>query len=403
MLIRAIAADELDAFLNTLSQAFGVPVLDEDEARHDKQRLEPDRCVVAIDDGQIVAVASAFSWRMVVPGGHAVPTAGVTAVGTLPSHRRRGLLRGLMSWLVDQAEEREEPLVALFASQAAIYGRLGFGRASVGVGLDITVDRAAFHTLERAGRVRLRTHDETLPLLGDIYRRALGERPGTVELTDTDLAWLFQEPADKDKRRFYAVHEDPRGVPDGVVVYRVKERWRRGLPQGEATVLHLLGTSPGAVADLWRFVIDLDLVTRVKTWDRPLDEPLQWLVQEPRSIRATLFDGLLARPVRTAQALASRGYAADGRLRLAVADAFRPANAGTFEVAVEGGRGTCARTDAEPDLGCSVKEIGALFLGGATWRELAGAGLVHEHTAGAINRADAMCRTPVPPYASWVF
>lgn len=165
----------------------------------------------------------------------------------------------------------------------------------------------------------------------------------------------------------------------------------------------MLGTSPGALADLWRFVIDLDLVTRVKTWDRPLDEPLQWLVEEPRAIRATLFDGLLARPVRTEQALAARGYAADGRFRLAVADAFRPANAGTFELAVEGGTGTCVRMDDEPDLGCSVKEIGALFLGGATWRELAGAGLVHEHIAGAIDRADAICRTPVPPYASWVF
>src|SRR5215210_9481950 len=96
MEFRTIASDEVDAFLTSLAAAFADARPDADEVRNDKQVIEPDRSFAAFDDGRIVGCASTISQRMVVPGGALVPTAGITMVGVLPTHRRRGILRELM-------------------------------------------------------------------------------------------------------------------------------------------------------------------------------------------------------------------------------------------------------------------------------------------------------------------
>ena len=68
---------------------------------------------------------------MVVPGGERVPTAAVTMVGVQPTHRRRGINTAMMAAILDQAEDRGEPVAALFASEGAIYGRFGYGLAAM--------------------------------------------------------------------------------------------------------------------------------------------------------------------------------------------------------------------------------------------------------------------------------
>src|SRR5690349_23845839 len=83
----------------------------------------------AFEDGQIVGGAGAFPFELSVPGG-SLPCAGVTAVGTQPTHRRRGALRSLMDTQLRDVHERGEPIAALWASEETIYGRFGYGIAS---------------------------------------------------------------------------------------------------------------------------------------------------------------------------------------------------------------------------------------------------------------------------------
>src|SRR5258708_24273894 len=66
---------------------------------------------------------------MTVPGA-ALAVAGVTAVSVRPSHRRRGILSSLMNRQLADIRDRGETVAALFASEAAIYGRYGYGIAS---------------------------------------------------------------------------------------------------------------------------------------------------------------------------------------------------------------------------------------------------------------------------------
>ena len=85
-----------------------------------------------------------FPFETGIPGG-LIRAAGITLVGVLPTHRRRGILRRLMRAQIDDIHERGEPMAYLWASEDALYGRFGYGIASFSGNVEIPRDRAAFH------------------------------------------------------------------------------------------------------------------------------------------------------------------------------------------------------------------------------------------------------------------
>jgi predicted acetyltransferase len=168
------------------------------------------------------------------------------------------------------------------------------------------------------------------------------------------------------------------------------------------TVRDLQAATPQAYADLWRYVLDVDLIERVDAWNRPTDESLLHLLQEPRRLGATLVDNLWVRLVDLAGALGARRYAADGRLVLEVADAFGPWNEGRYALEASAGEATVtAGTDAPADIACTVNEVAATYLGGITFRQLHRAGRIQERTDGALLRADAMFGWDPAPWSPY--
>ncbi|MEP6757741.1 MAG: GNAT family N-acetyltransferase [Actinomycetota bacterium] len=401
---RAITAEEIDPFFASLATAFADAHPDPDELRSDRMVLEPDRTFAAFDEGRIVGCAGVFTQQMVVPGGALVPTAGVTLVGVLPTHRRRGILRELMMRMFDQALERGEVVTTLFASEAAIYGRFGFGAAAHHLSFDLALDRVRWAPdTGPTGRVVLHSREEAMPAMRDIYSRAFLARPGALEADATWMEVAFWESSKDDERLFYAVHEDDAGTPDAFAMYRTKHEWPRGLPSVEMTVRRHVAVSPEASASLWRFLFDVDLVSRVKAETRAVDDPLLLQLAEPRSLRPELDDGLLLRPLSVVGALEARGYAADGRVVLAVTDASMPANDGIYELVVTDRAATCRLVQSEPDIVCSVHALGSTYLGGFTWSALARAGRIEVRTPEVLDTIDAMFRSDVAPWPMYYF
>ncbi len=397
---RTIDPCELTSFVHAIANAFGDPVPGEDDLAHDLGTLEPDRCFVAVDGGQIVGCTGVYSLRTIVPGGAVVPTAGVTTVGVLPTHRRRGVMTELMTRAFTRAAERGEPLSTLFAAEGAIYAKLGYAPATWGWIFDVDASRSAFHAYEPHGRSRLLPHTDVVSPFTDVYRRAMVNRPGARVMTEDDIRWYVFEREPEKPKHFYVVHESDDGTPDAVAVYRTKHRWPGSMPHVELKARHIFATTPQAWADIWRYLLDVDLVSHVTTLnERAPDDPLHWLLQEPRASRAKVQDGMYARPLDLTAALMTRGYARDGRTVIAVHDGFLPANDGTYEISVQDGQAAVVRTSVAPEIECDVRAIGATYLGGGTWHELARAGLVREHRDGALRTADAMFVTDLAPWA----
>ena len=100
--------EELGPAVGAIGHYFGWVPTTEDVERFSKM-LAPERMHATFDGKAIVGGAGAFTFEMTVPGGAPVPCAGVTVVGVLPSHRRRGLLTRMMRAQLDDVRERGEP------------------------------------------------------------------------------------------------------------------------------------------------------------------------------------------------------------------------------------------------------------------------------------------------------
>jgi predicted acetyltransferase len=406
--LRSPGPDELKAFFEPLLLAFAEE-WSQGEFDAEQPILEPERLVNAFDGDRRVGTAGAFSMRLTVPGGE-VAASGITAVGVSPDQRRRGVMRRMLMWLLDDARSREEPVAVLWASEAAIYQRFGFGSATISSGFEADRARLAFRDPRPPRddvRIRLVDADEGVDLATPIYEAVRASVPGTLDRPEAK--WRNMLMADPEWSRhgngpkFRAVLEVD-GEPRGYVIYRVKSDWTPRGPAGSLMVAELFALDPDAEQRLWQWVLSMDLVTTVKVWRGPMPHPLQSWLQEPRRLGLTVNDGLWLRFVDVATALAARTYAGEGTLVLEVKDTLIEANAGRWLLSVgAGGTATVTRTSADPDLVLDVAALASAYLG--TWRfsDLAATGRVRALTAGAIQMADVLFLPPVAPHSNTMF
>jgi predicted acetyltransferase len=405
--IRPITADEFVAFTLAAETPFSHRP---DEAEIEAWRAECvlDRTLAAFEDGRIVATDADLPFELTLPGGATLPVAGVTAVGVLPTHRRRGLLRELMRRELATVRERGEAAAVLLCSESVIYGRYGYGLATSEHQLELDSRHAAFlRPPEGAGRVRLIEHERALETLPAVYDRARREQPGAVSRSAAHWRAMLRYPApprDGAGPRFYVVYEAADGRVDGAAHYRVRQQWAEGNAGGTLVLGDLIAATEEAYAALWQFCLGVDLVRTVQAFNRPVDEPLRWMLADPRRLQTrALVDDLWVRLLDVPAALAARRYAAEGRLVLEVADPFRPEDAGRY--ALEGGPegAECRPTTAEPDLALAADALGAAYLGGVRFATLARAGRVEERAAGALARADALFASERAPWCGTPF
>jgi predicted acetyltransferase len=401
--VRTIEPSELRDSFVAVETAFGGH-LEEDFLAFHRPFVEIDRTLGAFDGAAIVGSAGASSFVMTVPGGE-VRAAGVTGVGVVPSHRRRGVNTALMRAQLDDVHDRGEPVAVLYASQGGIYGRYGYGVASFNASIDVEAARSAFGPwYAPSGRVRLVEGDEATRALRAVYDEVRRGRPGMMELDERAFAYRLDDRLrehDKPTPGFLAAHETA-GRIDAYAQYRVRHDWDVA-PKNELMLDDLIAITPQAYADMWRFVLDVDLIQHVTAWNRPADDPVVHLVLEPRPLRFRLKDALWLRLVDVEDALGSRAYGAESTIVLDVRDAFCPWNEGRYELTTAAAGATCRRTDSEPDIVLGVGELGAAFLGGTRVSALHAAGRVEERTPGAVERADAAFAWRPAPWCSFMF
>ncbi|MCC5947561.1 MAG: GNAT family N-acetyltransferase [Nitriliruptoraceae bacterium] len=394
--LSGIDADELGTWLATFGDVFGTPT-SEDRAERSRAVLEQDRIVAARDPaGTIVGTSAIYSFRMTLPGRVDVPCAGVTLVAVRADHRRRGVLRRMMHQLLDQAEERGEPVAALWASETPIYGRFGFGPAAPTIDVEVRRDQAVLRLDGPVDEIRLvdaAVAREHFPPLHDAHRLA---RPGAM--TYHDAWWAHRVLAERPE---LATESGPlrlAWLPDrGYATYRVKVDWSDLGPSGRVQVGELVGLDPAATAALWRFVMDSDLTTTTIATRRPVDDPLLELLVDRGRAKVTESEALQLRLVDVPAALMARRYLADGVHVLELHDPFRPRNAGRWAVVVQDGQAQVERTELPADLELDVTALATVALGGVRSTQLHAAGRI----SGDPRAAVALDRTMATDVAPW--
>jgi predicted acetyltransferase len=341
--------------------------------------------------------------ELTVPG-RVLPAAHVTAVAVASTHRRRGLLtRIITAQLAAVREKGVEPIAVLWASEGAIYGRFGYGLACWQVHYEIPIRETTLVAQpSTTGRLRQAVPRDVIDELAQVYERARKERPGRSSRDERWWKFLTADPKpwrrDMSAQRV-ALYGAGDSV-DGYAIWRVKGGWSHSGPEGVVEVSEVVAATSDAYAELWRFLLSIDLTRTVKFSFAALDEPLPHLVSNPNALETHVSPGLWIRIVDVPGALTARRYAVPVDVVLDVTDALLPGNAGRWRLVADASSARCERAEDEPDLVLDVRSLGAAYLGGVTLHSLAAAGHVVEHTPGSLAAASAAFGWHLAP-ASW--
>ena len=406
--LRPIADHEYDRW-NAVPSAGFSETLDPGHISNWRAKLELDRSLVAIEDGDFVGTTAVNSFQMHVPGGAMVPTAGVTAVSVLPTHRRRGVLTAMMRRQLDDIRGAGEPLAALWASESLIYPRFGYGLAISGEEWTIDRVRAEFArppSDEAGGRVRMAPRDDVAARFPAIFARTTEAHHGMLRPGDP---WWFSTWAEgpwsdalSREEPFHAIYERD-GVDEGFISYRVSDV--AGPPSvRELGIKRLLAATPEAHEALWRFAFGIDLVDRIRARNQGTGDALPWMLRDQRRLERRVYDMIWLRLVDVPAALEARTYAIPARLVIEVADPFCDWNEGTYVLESDAsGDATCTRADEPPHLSLAASDLAAIYLGGTSPTTLARAGRIAEHLPRAVAKAEAMFRTDADPWCALDF
>jgi predicted acetyltransferase len=401
--VHPLEADELRAAHTLFAAAIHRPPADDAGWAASSRLYTPGRTFGVRAAGALVATATSFPSDLAVPGGAVLPMAAVTRVGVRADHTRRGLLTAMMRAQLDDAAARGEPVATLRASEARIYGRFGYGVATRGRSVRVRADATLFRAeAPRGGTVRLLERGEIVPVLREVHARIALRRAGGI--TRTEGWWAVGTGRRVEVEREHvlaAVHTGPQG-DDGFAIAYLGDA--AGVMERSLDVVDLHGDI-AATSALWRFLLGVDLVGSVQAHLRPLDEPLELLLADPRACAVTgNEDETWLRLVDVPVALAARAYGAAEPVLLAVHDGLLDANSGVYRIA----DGSAERVGplggpVRPELECTVAALAMAYLGDRRPSELVASGWWSAPEPGAVPRADAAFATAGTPWCGTYF
>ena len=388
--MRTVTPDEFVQWVRLEARAYGNRLNIDPEVL--RPRFDLDRSIAVFDQGDIVGGAHSHRVEMSIPGTSAI-IAGVANIAVQPTHRRRGVMTTMMHHQIKDIYERGEPLAALFASESIIYGRFGYGIGSFHEQWIIERQYNGYaRPYESPGRIVFVDPVDITKDFPEVFRRSTMDRPGVFQKPLHQWERDSQAPEHRQGGPgglFYAAYEDG-GRVDGYVTYRTT--------RPTLVVNELMAATKEANTALWRFCFDTDLITCTEALKRPVDDPLPWMLADPRRLQRSTRDGMWLRLIDVAASLKLRRYMQADRLVLEVRDDLCPWNEGRFELEGSPEGATCLASSSSPDLVLAVSDLASAYLGAVSFSTLSQAGLVDERTPGALLRADRMFAVR---YAPW--
>jgi predicted acetyltransferase len=400
---RPITMDEYDRFDLVVARGFSArpssnPVIKDFSIR----AFEPERSIAAFDGEKIVGTSAALTLDISVPGNRSLPLGGIEKVTVAATHRRRGILTGMMRRQLDAHHERGIPLSALWPSESVIYGRFGYGISVSHEHREIDLRHTAFaHSPTLRGQMHFISKDDAKKVFTPIHETACREYPGMIGRNDVGWEAAITDPdgmqasAPEQFFAYYAVE----GVPTGYVMYRIHHNSVAGHDSNKVEVKELVANDDEATAALWRFCFDIDLASTLSaSHGVSTDDGLSWMLSDPRRLRRSTYDGLWLRLIDVPTALATRTYSEEGSLAIQVEDSFCDWNTGVWRIDGGPDGATCTATNDTPDISMSAADLAGIYMGGTKPSEIARSGRVVENVFGALGRADWMFATARKPW-----
>ena len=392
---RSVSKEEMEEYNNVVKYVFADGST---EPNPDEEDLKPEWTTAALQRGKIVATSGGYPFKMRF-NGKPLLVDGLTAVGTLPGFRRRGLVREMVTRRLHAVHEDEAQFASiLWASMGAIYQRFGYGLGNQQIGCKFDPRFANFQfDQEVDGYVRIVNKEEGEPLIKKLYRQFIDDR--TLDLHRDETMWKFHF-GTKKRRTYCAVYFNANDEPEGYVAYNTTT-YRRPADEGpdqRLNVRELIYLNISAYRALWNFIREHDLVGEVNM-DIPLDEPAMQMLLEPRILKLNILDGIWLRIVDAADALMQRHYSGPGQVVLEIQnDPECPWNERRFALDTDGETTEVAETNKSPQFTISPNGLASLMSGSASLSELSRLGRADIADTKQSRYIDFMFSTKYRPY-----
>ena len=362
---------------------------------------QPDWTTCGFIDGEMVATMGTFPFTVRL-NGSPVKMGGVTAVGTLPQHRRKGLLRKIMQQGFTEMKERQQSIAILWASMGAIYQRFGYGLMSSQVSYTFDPRFVGFEGGPApTGSVTLTPKDDGWPIIKQLYIQYA--QPRNLHIHRATALWEASvlRPRKKGEPVFIGIYRNGDGQPSGHIVYRTFEGEHQGYgPRQTLEVTDFVALDMDAYRGIWEYIRRHDLVGRVEMRNVVgEDDPAANLLSEPRNLDRRTSDGIWGRVIDIEAAIPQRPYGDRGELVFSIPeDHMCPWNEGSWLLETDGKTTSVRRTDRTPDLSMPINTLACLLAGHRTATYYHRAGRLEGATDKALLTADRIFRTEYAPH-----
>ena len=402
--IRHITPNEKEEYLKIVYTVFGMKP-SEDYLERRNHTMELDRCLAAFVDGKIVGANGVYSFTLSVPGG-IVKAGGIIDVVVYPTHRRQGLMSKLMKKQLNEILDKNEPIAILYSAESGTYGRFGFGLATFQENWEIkrhdSKFRKTLNNYNSVENIEMVSHQEISNLLPKIYELAWKQRPGMIkrEISRWNRLKLEMERKDIPGIPSYALFKKD-GKYEGYVNYRLN--LNSTTTDGSLLINEIISTTDEAHLNLVNYCMSIDGVKKITSKSRPLDDPIPWILEEPRKLSRYVEDQLHLRIVDVPSALVARKYNVDGQITILVTDNILESNNAKFSLENSSNIAKCKKTNLPHDLKIDIRELGSIYLGETSWLNLCKSKLIEINSLEKLHLADQMFYSIPSPWCADYF
>jgi predicted acetyltransferase len=376
---RRVEPEEYGAFLRLVSYAFRPEEPEPETGGPPEAATVGDRRGL-FADGEL-RCAAVNHWFTLDVRGDPRPVAGLGGVATAPGHRRRGLVRELLSSALAEYRERSIDLTALWTFSYPFYRQFGWRICSRFVHTTCGPDALAFADDAPGPLVELgpdRWRD-----LERVYR-AHNDRDLAMHRTES---WWRKRVFRGWTKNPYVFGYERDGELRGYLTYTVEDSGdERELDVGE-----LCAVDGRALSALLRFCRNHGSQVETVRFYRAPDAGLLDRSNSPASLDVSLRPGPMVRLVDVERALATLPYpeGVEATVTVGVEDGLAPWNDDTFRLSVADGTAAVERVGAAPDVEAGVGPLTQAAVGYRPVPELRAAGAL-EADGDATETLDAL-------------
>ena len=379
MEVRPIKPEEKTAFDKIQTIAF---MFKRDFSKEEKEGAVPDGAQQLVNDGYRTGRAAfddngkMCSCFDLIPyevtfDGNTVKMGGIGGVASLPEERDKKYIRHIFEYVMNEMYENGYVFSYLYPFSHIYYRKFGYEHNMTVTSCSIPI--SSLRQFAQTGRMCMVTDDTEKKLVKTLYEEYIKDKNLAVIRTDKLWNRRFDNDPYRDNVYLY-IWYNSRNEARGYIQYHSE---RSGGIKTDFVVRELVWLDTEALKGIFAFMGKFGSQVDKLIWKAPSYIKLLPFFEEPYDIGQEIHMSGMNRVVNVQKAFELMSLPeGKGETVISVEDAFFPVNTGNYRIVWNDGERSVQKTDAGPDLACSVQALSQLITGFLTPDDLEFAGKV---------------------------